>query len=151
MDRVDITPQLIREDVQFTSHGRMSFVAGYDEPEVDDFLDRCADRMEEVMRENNALRMALSALGLTAAQLTSIIEGTGSIRDMVRVSPDVADDVGAGFGAVASVPVIAAPAAFSCVECHLENGAHTTDCSKRPIIMGDRYIEYGVDREVTGL
>lgn len=57
LDKVDITPAAIAE-VQFTTR-RLSFHEGYDETEVDDFLDRVGDKMAEVMRQNSRLRTAL--------------------------------------------------------------------------------------------
>lgn len=51
--KTDITPLLIREIVQFT---RTRFRPGYEENEVDDFLDVVADWAEDLLRENEILR-----------------------------------------------------------------------------------------------
>lgn len=61
-----ITPELLRTEVWFDKARMVLGVGerGYDEDQVDDLLDRTADKLEKVMRENNALREALHTLGV---------------------------------------------------------------------------------------
>lgn len=58
--RVDeITPELLRREVQFSSS---RLAKGYVEVEVDEFLDVTADRLEDLLRENNRLKVRVREL-----------------------------------------------------------------------------------------
>jgi DivIVA domain-containing protein len=78
VDKVDITPQVIRDDVMFTT---VRFREGYNQSEVDDFLDRCADKMEAVMNENNAMKVMLHRLGINVEQAMLGLSQPESLAD----------------------------------------------------------------------